>query len=346
MSKIWSVIVGNGFTIDAQNNLDLNFDCSYPWGWPVPNPYDSKSKLLDLFPRLKKHLDSLTDDYSKLHVYSALASIIEDSDRELVHALGREASIEDFIHLEASHFLRMAYSWYSNQISTKEIKPWLWNKWFEYNSGHISTILSINYDLILEKVFDVNNLGKVYNGAMESCPLPFKPWPKVYWDEEPSDERVIHIAKPHGSCNFTGWGIFKYFDGNEVKPIYPIDIGYIFRDSALRILEKDDLLKPTHTADLILPGEYNLWNKSKSGNVPWAKLQTDKFIEESEISNSLMIIGFSCSEPDLAEFHHIATRLSSFDETIIVDPNPSENLIREVSLFCDNISCYSKIVDQ
>lgn len=162
--------------------------------------------------------------------------------------------------------------------------------------------------------------------------------PEPYWDEKPGDKKVIHIAKPHGSCNFTGWGVIQRSNDGKVKPIYPQEGSYLFRDdSMLKILEKQDLYQPTYSADLVLPGEWSWWNEVATTKLEWAKFHKKVFVEESANSNNLLIIGFGCSEPDKEEFSNMAYSLKNFKKVYVIDPNPKQNLLEIISSHTEEI---------
>ena len=189
--------------------------------------------------------------------------------------------------------------------------------------------MSFNYDLILERVLRLLEIGKVYSGS-NIHPLfgegltPITP--EVYYEKEFEKKSIIHIAKPHGSSNFTGWGFRQTGDANGVRPLYPIDM-LTFRDSTLKILKFEELLIPTSTADIILPGEWSCWNKDNSTYLPWAQYQLDAFIKESNQCETLMIIGFGFGDPDKEEFANILNKINKFDRIQIIDPFPNIQLV-------------------
>lgn len=175
-------------------------------------------------------------------------------------------------------------------------------------------------------------LGKIYRGTRQN-PL-FGPGltllpPKLYVDELSGDRRVIHIAKPHGSCNFAGWARSEVRDENGRRPLYPIEM-LLLRDSALRILDNQEVYKAAHAAGLVLPGEWSCWDDpDKSTRVEWAAKHKEFFVEESRNAPKLLVAGFGYGAPDRAEFDALVGGIDHFEEIHVVHPDlsPSAELL-------------------
>lgn len=330
----WSIIIGNGFSIDATNHSKVSFNPSYPWDWPIKNPYNQNENLLNVMPHLQEHLKK-QGDIATLEVYQALKDIVKDSIHSPVLKPHEHPSENDFIHIEACHYLRFAYAWWSEQITNEMLKDWKWLEWFKSNSHEIETILSYNYDTILEKTMRMSEVGIVYESSNQN-PL-FPPHEiEVYYDTNENDKKIVHIAKHHGSSNFTSWVIREVIIEGIVQPLYPIQQTFAVRGSPLKILTSSNIFKPTGTADLVLPGEWTCWKAGHSTEVSWAIEQKQHFINESKSSDKLLIVGFSNSEPDQPEFEDLVSNLTPFDDIHIVDPSPSRELIKCVSKICKN----------
>lgn len=65
------MIIGNGFTLDAVDSFGIETSPSFPWEWPIMNPYQSTQPLLEVFPNLKAHLGN-QGSISRMGVSSAL----------------------------------------------------------------------------------------------------------------------------------------------------------------------------------------------------------------------------------------------------------------------------------
>jgi len=333
----WSIIVGNGLSIDASIHSGINESPSTPWNWPLLNPYDQRSKLLDVFPRLKCYLEKLRVT-ERGGVYEALQGIVFETNKRPIFTHLEKPTDNDYVHIEACHYLRIAYAWFSDQIPTECIVDWDWTKWLERNASEIETVLSYNYDIIFEKAMRIAHLGKVYGSSRQNpmfgpefSPIP----PEVYWDETKGDIRVVHVAKPHGSCNFTGIMFREVTDSNGVKKdLYPIDGVFMLRDNSLKVLIGKEMYRPVHSADLILPGEWPCWGSSESTVVAWAAEQKGHFINESAHGDKLLVAGFGYGEPDKEEFDSIVAKLPKFNRVCVVNPNPPKLLIRLLQKKC------------
>lgn len=332
-----SLIVGNGFTLDATKHCNLDISPNNPWSWDIASPYDKTKPLIDLFPRLKEHLKGF-DNLSALGVYGAIRSVVFETYSEPVFKPNETATNNDYIHLEACHYLRFSYAWFSEQLSTSCLSNWQWVYWLKNNTIHLETILSYNYDTVLEKILRMCSIGKVYGSSRQNpfigngfVPLE----PEIYWDEKKGDIKVVHIAKPHGSCNFTGVGHRQVTDSDGIKkPLYPIEDIFMLRDNTIKVLSDSEIYTPTHTADLVLPGEWPCWNKKQSTAVAWASEQKSHFINESRHADILVVAGFGFSEPDREEFSEIVERLPTFNKVIVINPNPPQELnacLQEIS---------------
>jgi hypothetical protein len=339
---VWSLIVGNGLTIDAAQHCGIEMPPSHPWDWPIMNPYQPEEPLLNAMPRLQAHL-TIQGVLSELTVYDALDSIVRDTQTRPPLAPGEAPTDQDFIHMEACHFLRHAYAWYTEQFDIELLKSWKWCEWLIQNGPNVETILSYNYDTVLERVLRLASLGKVYGGTQQNSPLSPEP-PEIYVEAIDGDRCVIHVAKPHGSCNFSGWGRRQCSDENGIKPLYPIEGVFACRDGTLRILEGPEIHEPAHVADLVLPGEWSCWDTRESTRVEWAAKHKEIFIEESRLCQKLLVVGFGYGEPDRPEFDDLLDRMNHFNEVHIVHPKmtpPREFLSSLESKICQKVTIWS-----
>lgn len=339
---VWSLIVGNGLTIDAAQHCGIDRSPSHPWDWPIMNPYQRGQLLLDVFPRLQEHLSN-QGILSELTVYGALESIVRDTQTRPPMAPHEHPTEQDYIHMEACHFLRLAYAWYSEQLDIEHLKSWKWCEWLAQNGPDVETILSYNYDTVLERVMRLACLGKVYGWTRQNSLFRPEP-PEIYVDEMEGDRRVIHVAKPHGSCNFSGWARREVSDENGIKPLYPIEGVFACRDSTLRIMREHEIHGAAHVADLVLPGEWPCWDTGESTRVEWAAKHKDFFVEESQNAQKLLVVGFGYGEPDRPEFDDLLGRMSRFQEVHVVHPQmtPQSELLGTLeAISCRKVTIWS-----
>lgn len=294
------------------------------------NPYQPDQPLMEVMPRLQEHLKQL-GRLSDLTVYDGLSSIVRDTQSRPPVAPNEHPIDQDHIHMEACHFLRLAYAWLSEQFDSEVLRSWQWYEWLNRHGPDVETILSYNYDLVLERTLRIARLGKVYGWTRQNpifgSGLSLEP-SEIYVDELDGDRRVIHIAKPHGSCNFSGWARREISDEHGRRPLYPIET-LLLRDSTLRVLDDLEIHNATHTADLVLPGEWPCWGASESTRVEWAVKHKEFFVNESRSAQKLLLVGFGYGEPDRPEFDALVGRIDHFEEVHVVHPemNPPNELM-------------------
>lgn len=327
----WALIVGNGLTVDAARHCGLEISPNRPWNWPIKNPYDDQKLLIDVMPRLKEYLIS-QGNLSDLCIYEPLKSIVEDTQSRPPMAPHQSIREEDYIHLEACHFLRIAYAWYSKQIDREILKNWHWTHWLRQNGSNLVAVLSYNYDTVLESALRLAGVGIIYPWSRQNAILGPGLVPteaELYVDEQPGDQAVIPIAKPHGSSNFSGWVMRQVSDENGIRPLYPIDGVMSCRDSTLKILENEKVFEATSNADLVLPGEWSCWKNDESTRVEWAAKQKEFFVEDAGEAQNLMVVGFGNGLPDQPEFEAILGGMKKFKKVHVVHPqlSPSPDLI-------------------
>ena len=168
---VWSLIIGNGLTIDAARHCGVDRSPSHPWGWPIMTPYNPDQPLLDVMPKLKEHLNQ-QGRLSELTVYDALELVVRNTQSRPPFARGEQPSEQDYIHMEACHFLRLAYAWYTEQFDSNHLRSWQWYEWLNQNGPDIETVLSYNYELVFERTMRLAHLGKIYGWTQQNFILP------------------------------------------------------------------------------------------------------------------------------------------------------------------------------
>lgn len=325
----WSVIVGNGFTMDARGHCGIAASSSHPWGWPIPSPYAAGESLLSVMPHLSAFLAS-KGPLDSLGIYDALADIVASTRTRPLFLNGDQVSESQFIHIEACHYLRLAYAWFTSQFTTEALRTWKWTRWFAHHYDDIHTLLCYNYDTLLERAMQISGLGIWHNGSqMELFSQP----PRPYVDAPGARLSCCHVAKPHGSSNFTSWISRQMGDATGPLPLYPIVGPVVLRGDPLRILTDRELFQATGTADLILPGEWSSCDGELLG-ARWPIIQTEQFIDDSQDCSRLLVIGFAYGEADRPEFDAILQRLPTFTEIFVVNPAPPPALLAALQRVC------------
>ena len=222
-----SLVVGNGFSMSFGHYSQLAkiWDSQKPLSWDIKCP-SKGHHFLDSLPSLKKIKDNfpLSDDFD---VFEKIL------DSKLCDELGIDS---EGTTLEARHFLTIAFSEYANAQRNKltKNKDWSWFKWILLHRENIKCAFSLNYDFLLESVFD--ELGKEYfsfQGNHHGYGIP--------------------LVKPHGSVDFETTNLM---DGKNLH--YPLGGIHIdMNDFPIERLHPDNLIYRRLQPLCIIPKEAN-----------------------------------------------------------------------------------------
>lgn len=69
------------------------------------------------------------------------------------------------VHSELRHLLALGYSWYQLQLDEHELSGWRWHRWLRQYRRKIVGILSLNYDLVVERSLYWNQVPYYYPGT-------------------------------------------------------------------------------------------------------------------------------------------------------------------------------------
>lgn len=293
MSKI-SLVVGNGLSMSfgAQSGINTKFNSQRPLGWSVKCP-STGELLIDSFPSLKtlweKNKTRLDFDIFELALNESYCNSIDlDSERTI---------------LEARHFLTIAFSEYSLLQSNNLNSDWKWFEWINLHKARINGAFSLNYDLLLESVFD--KLAMTYYSLQVN-----------------HNGKGIPLVKPHGSVDFEiADGIF-----NIGKMQYPITNFFIDRnDVPIKRLHSNNLLYPRVQAHCIIPNQANEYK-----DYQWVKPANTWFESVTTESKYCLFIGISYFPCDRDEINRIVDSLPQDCEIIIANPSPSDDFVEKI----------------
>lgn len=272
------LFVGNGFTLNYTESNKIGLNASLPLA--KFNSYEiNYDYIWSKYPETKDQL--ITKKPSAFHDFDWLAKSIADNEKE---------------KLNISTFITLSYSLFQTKLNdfieadSSHLSKWQVYKWIITNQNRICGMVSLNYDLLLEKCLS--------NGGIAH----FRPF-----TDEP--ENGILIAKPHGSIDFDLPGSFL-ISGDEESLILA-RWNHMFRGCNVNInsqggvqhlivLEKKLWTLPRLQHDIVLPSQ-----KQDNYNLNWVKKSYE--ILKSSISNmnpdAIVIMGFSYSDADKEEFN-------------------------------------------
>ncbi|HYU54288.1 MAG TPA: hypothetical protein VEK37_15150 [Gemmatimonadaceae bacterium] len=193
-------------------------------------------------------------------------------------------------------------------MDASDIRGWPWHDWINRNRHHLIGALSVNYDLVLERSLYWNRIPFFYPGT-DGKPVRL-PSRGIRF------EKALPLAKPHGSSNFGSL--------LRISPVgYPLPTHTWAGNAALRILRDAELLQARDLADIVTPGEWNVFPQY----LTWAQMMHRAFRQVLRASNTLVIIGFSLGTADQEEFKEVLSSLTRDHHVVVADPIPSRALL-------------------
>lgn len=294
MSGKFAVLVGNGFTTDFLSHHGGEFNSSKPLR-NFNNELITYKPYVDFMPSIKRELANSTEnDFLQ----------IED----FVKINGRD--VQKFGHLR--QFLALSYSELQFQVDKYTYENWKWFNWLNTNNNHLVCAISLNYDLILERVLKNTNTSFFRSGTTEN-------------------RNGIPILKPHGSIDFEAPNpemIVNFVDITKDQ-LYKYRLQYLstLRNDFgfLQVLNDQDLLFPRFEADIIPPSMFNF-----QLNLRWVKQQHIDFLTISSSIENFIIIGSSYWDVDRPEIDFYLENLPKNVTIYIGTKDPHPDLVRKL----------------
>ncbi|MFA9558894.1 hypothetical protein ACERII_16410 [Evansella sp. AB-rgal1] len=196
-------------------------------------------------------------------------------------------------------FLAISYSIFQMKAENQHIHDWKWTKWFHQNKDKLELAISFNYELLLETALKAAGIPHYRTGTTEP-------------------EQGIPVIKPHGSIDFdivdepatiTRW--------NEPTRLH--DTGHV------HTVPKSEWLDPRMEADIIPPRKNNYQRSLR-----WVKEGIRTFKSRASRIDTFIIVGLSYSLADREEVDQYLDCLHEDTRVIVVDPQPSEDLLRKI----------------
>jgi hypothetical protein len=302
-----ALVCGNGISIDRAHSSGVQLHPSRPFSFDVRHPRRGTPLLHDL-PNLRDWLATVPIEQSDFgRIERLLLDTVKASDRD-------RPSFDDRL-VDLRHYLALGYSTYQLALDSASSKQWRWRQWLERYRKDVIVALSWNYDLVLERAFRWNGTRYFYPGAGG--------FPE--WERKPEKRIGIPVCKPHGSCNFVSALKMRHqmvSGGPFYETDYPRAVLVMVADMPQTCLPDSRLLSVREVADIVLPGEFNIFGQELS----WMQLATKYFRHLSARADTLVVIGFSMSKPDRDEFAEALSWCNRFQRVVIADPGDPQDL--------------------
>ena len=289
-----AVVVGNGLSMSFGHYSELakHWDSQQPLDWNIICP-STKNSFIDSLPSLKR----LKATFASCSDFDIFAKAIDTK-------VCKDLNLDKFkTTLEARHFLTIAFSEYALKQNTllNKNKAWPWYEWFKMHRNEITCSYSLNYDLLLESIFEDIN--------------------KEHYSLQINHHGYgIPLVKPHGSVDFEISPDSIYYNAQ-----YPLKSCVDLNDTSIIKLEKNNLIYPRSQALCIVPNEAN-----KYKNYQWVAPANEWFTEVLSNCTHCVFIGISYLECDRPEIDEIIDNIPAGAEIIVANPNPPDDFIKRL----------------
>lgn len=330
----FSLLCGNGLTLDRVQQAAIGLDPSTPLDWPVPSPVSDRLLIEDLS-HLHRWLTEVRSTYPDRSDFELIAELVDPSEgatspfqwQEDGQIDPDEGPTRDQVHQALRHYLAIAYGWFQHRVDQTSMSEWRWHRWVSDHRRQFKAVMSLNYDLVVERLLTRNQIVFFYSYSAEDWnPFRRAPFEAPRFGGSDTNPRrsagPVPMGKPHGSCNFDAFMMVEYegFDDN-----YPLPGVLHGADAPLRIIPSGNLHQARDIADIVVPGE---WSSFERGHhtLDWVRIAKDEFVGASREAETLIVAGCSFYPPDRPELTDLFRQLPSFPQVIVADPSPSEDL--------------------
>jgi hypothetical protein len=306
------LLVGNGIALDYRSHSPGMPHPSRPLDYPLSTPGIDGQPLREVFSELWRELDALrasepdTGDFQlierlrqmpRLDVYASPPGT--PAWREQHREILARALVESQLRLHLTH----AYTHFTKMIDDAELRTWRWYSWLLENKERLHTVVSFNYDLLLEYALRaaVPVRYLIQGGGVFGM------------------NREVIVFKPHGSIDFE-------FAQNMIHGLDPLTLyasKNVFHlvDVPLQVLNDGELSRQRLNSDIVLPTEASGIRRFRY-IVPG--FQYLKWVR-SDITRCV-IIGLSYWNCDQPEIDEILGNLRPDVHVIICNPDPLREL--------------------
>jgi hypothetical protein len=301
-----ALVVGNGLSLSYRASVGGALDA-----WNPSRPLDWP--IQDPTNPSRNFLEALEELSSRLARHRA----IEDHFTRIGLAAG-DPRVNLRAAVEATHFVAAAYS--SFEIAAQAARPnaeqWKWYRWMRQAASRVAMVVSYNYDLLLESALRAGG---------------FPPWGFAVVGDMPG----IRVLKPHGSVDLVG-----HESGISAPACYPLSVLAWASNVPQRRLSAKDLLRPRSVLDIVLPT-----HASHVSRFQWVAPGYRLFESFAPNWNHFIFAGLAYRPEDRAELDRLMRSIPVGARVSIINPSPSEDMIRALSELGHEPACFDDVPD-
>lgn len=154
------MMVGNGLAIDYRSQFQQMPNPSCPLDFPLLTPQTNGKLLRATFAELWQTINNLRAEKPMLDDFSLIKCIrLMPWPSNPAHSQSRSGYAKSFelyhtralIETQLRLHLTHAYTYFTQKLTELELQKWRWYPWLLHNRNHLHTIVSFNYDLLVEK---------------------------------------------------------------------------------------------------------------------------------------------------------------------------------------------------
>ena len=301
------LIVGNGLSMDMRDHFHerlSEWDTSCPLSWDLMHP-ELGRPLADLFPEafaVLQHEDSRSSDFDRM------TRLVESEGTLRGHAV-----------VELRHYLVMAFSMYQRVVDGLPLENWRWFRFMQENMHRISGIVSLNYDLVAERIANRAGIKLLTCGPQFMPSLAF----------DPVRKHTTIMWKPHGSIDYR-----PSHNSIVMKTTYPLPNWAYDNNLPLEWCPRPEWTMPRIEADVVVPTEASRYREFQ-----WVVPGERWVRSEGARWNVCVIVGMSYANCDREEIDIILCSLPPSAKVFVVDPKPSADLRRRLDGLGLEVTC-------
>lgn len=294
-----ALVAGNGLTIDLATRNAL-----WPPSEPLLFPFTMPGGLhwRDVLPHLN-------------------ASFPERPEKSFELFAALDTKRDTRLDAELRHFLTLAYSNFDMNVSEQMLLHWPWRKWIRRHYRSIRTVVSFNYETVLERAFELSS-GKTLSNACAQNRSPV-PGPLLF--------------KPHGSIDLV---MAPGCIGGQ-EPRYPLNIFCTLNNTPVHQCGRERYLNARMEGFVVLPAE-----TSPYVDFQWVSPLYKNWQVLSSPITHFIIAGMSYWDCDRAEIDFLVDGLPRSAKIIVANPHPPQALISRLEEQGRDFSCWTSVPER